>query len=50
MQLKHVPLCFLTMGTICLAGAFTASAKPPAAAAKAAAVEAASLPLADKAD
>ena len=29
MQLKHVPLCFLAMAAICLAGAVTASATPP---------------------
>jgi hypothetical protein len=29
MQLKHVPLCFLIMASICLAGAVTASARAP---------------------
>jgi hypothetical protein len=30
MQLKHVPLCFLIMASICLAGAVNASARPKA--------------------
>jgi hypothetical protein len=30
MQLKHVPLCFLILGSICLAGAVTASDNAPA--------------------
>ncbi len=31
MQLKHVPLCFVVLASICLAGAVGASAKAPAA-------------------
>jgi hypothetical protein len=29
MQLKHVPLCFVVLASICLAGAVSASAKAP---------------------
>jgi hypothetical protein len=29
MQLKHVPLCFVILGSICLAGAVSAAAQAP---------------------
>ena len=37
MQLKHVPLCFVAVASLCLAGAVTASARSAAEAAQIAA-------------